>query len=59
MDVSARSIRPIQSIFGNALVLEHHLDGDQRNLPVIERERRFAAFVSSLHGLVFGDTTKR
>jgi len=58
MYATAQSIQPIHSIFGAGFIPEHHIEGDQRNLPASEHDARFADFVRSLHGLVFGEAVK-
>ena len=56
MYTTGQSIHPINTVFGAGFIVEHHLEGDQRKLPAIEQEKRFAEFVRSLRGLVSDET---
>ncbi len=58
MYATAQSIPPVHSIFGAGFIPEHHVEGDQRKLPAGDQEARFADFVKSLHGLVFGEASQ-
>jgi hypothetical protein len=53
---TTQSIRPIHTVFGASFIPELHVEGDQRQLPAIEHERRIAEFVRSLRDLVCGES---
>ncbi len=57
MYTTAQSIHPVHTVLGAGFIAEQHIEGDQRKLPAVEQEKRFADFVRSLRGLVSGEAT--
>jgi hypothetical protein len=48
---TTQSIRPIHTVFGASFIPDLHVEGDQRQLPTIDHERRIVEFVRSLRDL--------
>jgi len=59
MYITGPCTQPVPSIFGAAFIPEQHVEGDQRKLPPIDQERRFADFTTALRGLVFAEPIAR
>ena len=59
MYITTPCTEPVHSIFGAGFIPEQHVEGDERKLPPIDQERRFADFTKALRGLVFAEPIAR